>query len=75
MLSQVADDYYTLASPYPERLVAVISQQSQIVDSTGRSVPLSEVSCILLLIESATSAINAARKADGPFLLIPSCLL
>jgi len=51
MLSQVANDYYTLASPYPERLVAVISQQSQIVDSTGRSVPLSEVSCILLLIE------------------------
>lgn len=43
-LVQVINDYYTLANPYPSRVVAIINQTSQIVDETGRPVPLSEVS-------------------------------
>ena len=83
---QVANDFYTMANPYPgelafllsscrpyllcswysrcpgkarsavhrwmkmqcvpaDKVVAVISQQSQIVDASGRQVPLSEVCC------------------------------
>ncbi|EIE27161.1 hypothetical protein COCSUDRAFT_55184 [Coccomyxa subellipsoidea C-169] len=38
----VANDYYNLANPYPSRIVAIINETSQIVDSTGRPVPLSE---------------------------------
>lgn len=39
----MANKYYTLANPYPSKVVAIVQEKSQIVDSTGRPVPLSEV--------------------------------
>jgi hypothetical protein len=39
----VINAYYVLANPYPNQVVAIINQTSQIVDDTGRAVPLSEV--------------------------------
>ncbi|BDA50791.1 hypothetical protein COCOBI_17-0080 [Coccomyxa sp. Obi] len=39
---QVANRYYTLANPYPSKIVAIVQEKSQIVDGTGRAVPLSE---------------------------------
>ena len=43
MRGQVTNQLYTLANPYPDRVVAVINQTSQIVDQDHRPVPLSEV--------------------------------
>ncbi|BDA50795.1 probable Mavicyanin at N-terminal half [Coccomyxa sp. Obi] len=39
---QVANNYYILANPYPSKVVAIVQEKSQIVDGTGRAVPLSE---------------------------------
>ena len=40
---QVRNEFIALESPYPERMVAVLHESAQMVDSTGRPAPESEV--------------------------------
>ena len=40
---QVVNEFHALPNPYPDAVVAVINQTSQIIDVTGRPVPISEI--------------------------------
>ena len=43
LVPQIINDYIVLPNPYPDAVVAVINQTAQVIDGSGRAVPLSEV--------------------------------